>query len=554
MPDGFDIWKLLAGAALFLIGIGFMEEALKDLAGRRFKLFLKKQTGNKIRAIAGGAVVTALMQSSTVVNLLILSLVGAGVLKLQNALAVMLGSNLGTTFTGWVIATFGFQLNIESFSLPILAVAGLMMVLTAKNTVLNRWSVFLAGFSFLFVGLGYMNEGMAEFVRQTDLTRFSNYPLVVFIIIGLILTALVQASSITVALTLSALFTQAITLHMAAAIVLGAEIGTTLKLALASLKGLAVKKRVALGNILFNTITSVVMMLLLNPVLQLIVEIMNVKNPLYALVLFQSFINLSGIILFFPFLNVFGRFLEKRFRDESSMEFLNKVSTSDTEMALDAFEKETKHFLLHLIEFGKKIFNLNSPEKNADEKSHSFLNESVPEMYDAMKFHYGELHTFYMSSQKHINTPVVSRRFDQLMSSIRNTMYGAKSIKDAIPDIEHIRNSSNDSKYSYYLNLKEQILHFYDDLLPVLDHGPAAESFDQLLLLYKNVQADYAAGLKKIYAKENEASLSAIEISTLLNLNREMITAHKSVIYASKDYLLLAEKADYFDELPGFIR
>jgi phosphate:Na+ symporter len=251
---------------------------------------------------------------------------------------------------------------------------------------------------------------------------------------------------------------------------------------------------------------------------------------------------------------LFGRFLEKRFRDESSMEFLNKVSAADSELALDAFEKETRQFLLHLLEFGMKIFNLNSSEKGENEKNHSFLNASVPEMYDSMKFHYGELHTFYISSQQNISNSAVSRRLDQLMSSIRNTMYAAKSIKDAIPDIEHLRNSSNDAKYSYFINLKQQVAHFYQELLPVLEQGPSAESFDQLLLLYRKVQTEYAAGLKKIYEKDDEVQLSAIEISTLLNLNREMITAHKSVIYALKDYLLLAEKADYFDELPGFIR
>lgn len=554
MPDGFDIWKLLAGAALFLIGIRFMEEALKELAGRGFKLFLKRQTGNKIRAIAGGAVVTAFMQSSSVINLLILSLVGAGVLKMQNALAVMLGSNLGTTFTGWVIATLGFKLNLESFSLPIMAVAGLLFVFTSKTSVLNHWSRFMAGFSFLFIGLGFMNQGMTEFVRQTDLTRFSGFPLIVFIGVGLVFTALVQASSVTIALALSALFVNAITLPMAAAIVLGAEIGTTVKLALASINGPSAKKRVALGNILFNSITTILVIVFLKPVLHFIVEILNVSNPLYALVFFQSFINLAGIILFFPFLNVFGRFLEKRFRDESTMEFLNKVLASDTELALEALEKETRQFLYHLIEFGRKVFNINAPLKKEGEKNHSFSDMPVPEMYEAMKFHYGELHAFYTRSRENINRTDVARRFNQLISSIRNTMYAAKSIKDAIPDIQQLRNSSNDTKYGYYLLLKKNASEFYLGVLPVLNAGQEDVSFANLLFLYKMVQEEYSACIKKIHEKEIENQLSALEISTLLNLNRETITAYKSAIYALKDYLLSAEKAEYFDELPGFIR
>ena len=105
---------MLAGIALFLLGMRLLEESLQQLTGRAFKLFLKRQTASKPKAILGGAVVTAILQSSSVVNLMVLAFVGANVLQMQNALAVMLGSNLGTTFSSWIIATVGFKLNIEN--------------------------------------------------------------------------------------------------------------------------------------------------------------------------------------------------------------------------------------------------------------------------------------------------------------------------------------------------------------------------------------------------------------------------------------------------------
>jgi phosphate:Na+ symporter len=145
-----DIWKVLAGVAIFLLGIKFLEESLQQLAGRKFKLFLKRQTSNKIKAIGGGAIVTGALQSSSLVSLMVLAFVGAGVITMQNALAVILGANLGTTIDSWIVALIGFKVNIERFSLPIAGIAGLGFAIFNKQTKLYNWSRVLIGFFFFF--------------------------------------------------------------------------------------------------------------------------------------------------------------------------------------------------------------------------------------------------------------------------------------------------------------------------------------------------------------------------------------------------------------------
>lgn len=147
-----DTWKLLAGIAIFLLGMHFLEEALKSLTGRSFKLFLKKNTTSKPAAITGGAIVTAVLQSSSVVNLMVLAFVGAGVITMHNALAIMLGSNLGTTVSSWIIVTLGFQLNLESFALPVIGISGIAMVLVNSDSRWRNWCMFFLGFGFLFLG------------------------------------------------------------------------------------------------------------------------------------------------------------------------------------------------------------------------------------------------------------------------------------------------------------------------------------------------------------------------------------------------------------------
>src|SRR5580765_2025640 len=130
MNSLFQIWKLLAGIAIFLLGMRFLEESLRHLAGRPFKLFLRKQTSSKVKAIFGGAIVTGILQSSSVVNLMVLAFVGANVIQMQNALAVILGANLGTTLDSWIVAGIGFKFNIESIAFPIAGVSGIIFSLS----------------------------------------------------------------------------------------------------------------------------------------------------------------------------------------------------------------------------------------------------------------------------------------------------------------------------------------------------------------------------------------------------------------------------------------
>ncbi len=554
MNYSFDIWSLLAGAVLFLIGIGFMEEATKLLAGRRFKLFLKKQTTNKVKAIFGGAVATALMQSSSVINLLILSLVGAGVLKMNNALAVMLGSNVGTTFTSWIIATFGFKINVESFALPLLAVAGLTYFFSKPNSNWSNSFRFLIGFSFLFVGLGYMNNGMLDFVKSTNLAAFSTYPVLFFLLVGLVLTALVQASSVTIAITLSALYAKAINLPMAAAIVLGAEIGTTLKLAIASLNGSAPKKRVALGNILFNSVTALIMLLFLNPVLNLITVQLQLQDPLIGLVFFQSMLNILGVFLFFPFLNLFGNFLENRYQTNKETIYINDTDPADTANALEALHKETNHFIAQVGLFCVHAFDPENKQFSDDIQENAFEKKSITDMYTHVKQLYGSIHSFCIRLTNQSMSSNEVERTAKLMSSLRNAMYAAKSMKDALTDIEQLRNSSNDEKFAFFLKSKKEIEAYYKQVFLLLKESDKNRSFELLSELYNNIQLVYAEKLSHIYHDHLSNQLNEIEISTLLNFNRELITSHKSMIFSLKDFLLTRQQALYFEEQPGFIR
>ena len=549
-----DIWKFLAGIAIFLLGMNFLEESLRHLAGRPFKLFLKKQTSNKLKGITGGAIVTGILQSSSIVNLMVLAFVGAGVIQMQNALAVILGANLGTTLNSWIIATVGFSFNLEDFALPAAGISGIIMMLVNKESRWYQWSKLIFGFSFLFIGLNYIKTGIEGLVQHVNLDSVKEQPAIVFLIIGFLITSLVQSSSATVAIALSALNVNAISLVSAMAIVLGAEVGTTIKLVLASIKGIAAKKRVAAGNFLFNSISTVIVLILLNPINYFIIEMVGIRDNLIALVFFQSLVNLAGIILFYPLLEISGKFLEKRFagKDDESL-FISKVSTADGDLALDALEKETHNFIFHVLSFTVNAFD-NEYEVPETIRDKDFERKQVREKYEHIKNFYGDIHRFSVRFRNTLLHQQGLARLDQLISCIRNGMYAAKNIQDALHDIDQLRNSSNDVKYGFYKKNENRIVSFCKNVSTLLAKKGTDGNFNEVTGIYENIQKGYTENLQELYKEGMAKHLSQSEISTLINFNREMYTAYKSFVFAIKDFLLDHDEAKHFDELPGFIR
>ncbi len=555
MASYFDSWKMLAGVAFFLLAMNFMESTLGILGGRRFKLFLKKHTTSKLEAIGGGVIVTGLLQSSSIVNLLVLNMVGAGVLKMENALALMLGSNLGTTVNSWLLATIGFSYSFEVFVLPVVGITGIAMAFISME---NKWFLvfkFLFSLAFLFVALGYIKTGMEEFVKQTNLSAIASYPLIIFLLLGILLTAIVQSSSAVIALTLSALYTNAITLLIAMAIVLGGEIGTTLKLFLAAAKGSASKKRVALGNFLFNLITVTVIFFLLRPLNYVLSKALPLNDHLIALVIFQSLVNLLCIILFLPFLRIFGNFLLKRFeeKEEGSL-YISKVSVSDMDNALDALDQETKYFINHVIQYSLNSFNINEGKISNINVSKNFTRKSVSQQYNYIKQLHGEMHGFYLKLLSEASDKIVTERLEQLISAIRNSMYAAKNIRDAQHDIEQMRNSSNDIKYNFYIQSSEKLEHLYEKIKFLLNSKEVENCLQDLTLLYHSITSGYTSTLGSLYKDSVANKVNELEITTLVNFNRELYTSFKSILFGLKDYLLTVKEAEFFDTQPGFIR
>ncbi|MBX2943389.1 MAG: Na/Pi cotransporter family protein [Cyclobacteriaceae bacterium] len=546
---------MIAGIGLFLLGTTFLEEALSKLAGRSFKVFLKEQTNNKLKAVASGAIVTAVLQSSSVVGLMVLAFVGSGVLAMQNALSVILGANIGTTLTSWIVATLGFKINIESLAYPIVGIFGIAMTLFPSEHKGFHWSKFMLGFGLLFIGLSFMKSGFEEVANGFDFAVLNNYSIIVFVLAGFVLTSLIQSSSATVAIILTALNSDAITLLAAMAMVLGSEVGTTIKLLIASVKGIAAKKRVAFGNFIYNTFIIVVVLIALKPINTFIIKVLAIQDDLLALVMFQSGINILGVIVFFPFITAFGKLLNNMFTEDSEyVKYIASVpSLAGGGLALDALEKETRRFMLIVIDFITSSFSDSaSPPVGRKESDYKF--KSVREKYDYLKQVHGEMHAYAIKlNSVGLNTNE-QERLDRINSSIRNSMFAAKSVKDTHHDIDQFKNSSNDVKYQIYQHRSEELGKFYERLSGLLTKDDEYNAFEDMVDLYNTIQKGYTEELNNLYKEGIGHQLSDMEISTLINFNREVYNSYKAIVWAAKDILLTKNQAQYFGELPGFIR
>lgn len=551
--SSFNVWQVLAGLAFFMIGMGYLEQATKKLAGRSFKLFLKKQATHTLRAIGGATIVTGILQSSSIVNLMVLAFASTGIINMQHALALMLGSNLGTTLSTWIIATIGFKVNISAYAMPLLSIAGISRAFFKKELQAYAWLTLLLGIGFLFFGLGIMQAGMFEFVKAFDLGQLKGFHPLVFLVAGLVITSLIQSSSATVAIVLAALDVHALNLTGAMAIVLGAEIGTTVKLLLASIDGAAIKKKVAFGNSIMNTIVVSMMFLLLGWIRIFITDVLEVANPLIAISFFQTFINMASVIIFLPILKPFGSVLDRLFKNNSNyVQYINKVPATDADISLEALRKEVIYFNECVILFcadalGLKLENLKFPNQQE-----GYLSRGLMGKYEYIKHLHGGIYEYYIKLQKGDMMDDTVKLLNRLMSSARNAMYAGKSIKDALPDIDQLKNSANEVKYRFYVLSQQAIAVKCDVLADVIRKD---EPFlEDIITIYQSVQIGYTSSLNGLYQRELAGKLNETEISTLINYNREVFSALKSLVLAIKDCVLEEKEAAYFDELPGFIK
>lgn len=550
-----ELWRLLAGVVLFILGMNMLETSLQSLSGRKFKLFLRRQTAKPLTAAVGGAAVTGLLQSSSVVNLVVLALVGAGTLPMKNALAVVLGSNLGTTFDTWIVASVGFKFDIQAFATPLVGIAGIWSLLVNKEKPLHSYLSFMFGIGLLFFGLNIMQTSMEEVFNAGEISLLSGHPLYLYLAAGVAITAMIQSSSATVAIVLSALYAQAITLPEAAAMVLGSEVGTTLKLLIVAVNREASMKKVALGNLIFNAGTTIILFFFVERLVELLTASFGIRDPLIALALFQTSLNFVSLLIFFPLLKPIAGILDRIYANGARLtSYITPIPVEDSDIAIHLLEQETLNFQKAVISYASEIFEMEDDSGPHREDSLSLPGKTETEKYQSIKHLHGDIYAYNITLQQRNLKEEDTKRLDKIMSSVRNAMYAAKNIKDAIPDLVQLRNSANEHKYKFYCKAKGKAQLLIRRMTKLIHSEESSTRFADLVGIYDTVQKSYTETLNDLYKNDQAGRISEVDISTIINFNREEFGAFKSLVIGLKDVLLNEDQAKYFDDIPGFIR
>jgi phosphate:Na+ symporter len=338
--------SIIGGLGLFILAIEMMTDGIKLAAGSKLRHFLAKSSKTPLRGIFSGFLMTAIVQSSSAVTVASIGFVNAGLINMRQALGIIYGSNVGTTMTGWLVAIIGFKLNIQAFALPMIGF-GMLLKLVNQTGRLASFGMALVGFGLFFVGIDVLKSAFDGIVLAFDITQFSAdgvSGVIVFLLIGIVMTILTQSSSASIALTITAASSGLVGVYAAGAMVIGANVGTTSTALIAAIGATSHAKRVAAAQVIFNVSTAMVAIITL-PMLFYLVEHSNLGfelsvNAAVFLAVFHTIFNVLGVLLIYPLNNRLALFLEKRFltweERESHPRFLDKAIAQTPVLAVNA--------------------------------------------------------------------------------------------------------------------------------------------------------------------------------------------------------------------------
>ena len=353
-----QFFEICGGLGLFIFGIKQLSDSLQKASSSSIRNILSSITKNRFRGILSGTLITSLIQSSSGTTVIVVSLVNAGLLKLPEAISIIMGANIGTTFTAWIVSFFGFKFSINLFALPVISIGAVLYFIKGNRNKI--WAEVLIGFGLLFLGLNFLKNGVPDIKSNPEVFAFLNqfhskgiFSFFFFIATGTIITVIVQSSSATVALTITLAMKGWIPFESAAAMILGENLGTTITALLASIPANRMAKRAALSHTLFN-VAGIIWMIFAFPFFINIVDkiwpgdpLKDIDNVRYHLSLFHSLFNITNTLLlvwFIPIItNIVNKLIKQTTIEENyHLKYIGTILHENPEFNLVEASKETQ--------------------------------------------------------------------------------------------------------------------------------------------------------------------------------------------------------------------
>lgn len=417
-----DALQLFGSLGLFLFGMKVMSDALMDLAGDKMRSILARLTSNRFLGVFTGFFITSVIQSSSATTLMVVSFSNASLLTLTESISVIMGANIGTTITAWLIAILGFKVSMSTIALPLV---GLGVAFTfAKKESLKNWGIFIVGFAVLFIGLQFLKDAVPNIKENPEMLEFLTgftdlgfWSVLIFLFIGTLLTVIIQSSSATMAVTLIMCAQGWIPFELAAAMVLGENIGTTITANIAAVVANFHAKRTARAHLLFNIIGVIWVLILFYPFLRMVSWVAvkwGSESPYLSaaaipvgISLFHTIFNILNTFVLIWFVKPIARLVERVVPEKEAgvlaidtPKFLTKTIAKYPETLIASLQKESKRLYKNTIfEIVTHALNIHREDIKSDEKikrvikqSTEDLNTDVSELYyTRVKKIYGEI-------------------------------------------------------------------------------------------------------------------------------------------------------------------
>lgn len=562
-----DFQEIAAGVAIFLFGMMMLEDGFKLFSGGLLEKILAKATASVPRAIGFGTLTTTIMQSSSLVTIITISFLSAGLITLTAGVAIIFGANIGTTTGAWLVAGFGLKVDIAAYAMPMLAFSIVLVFQSSKY--LRGLGFVLAGMGFLFLGIHYMKVGFEAFQTHFDLNRFAMAGLVgliVYTLIGAAMTVVMQSSHATMVIIITALAASQISYENALALAIGSNIGTTITAILGALTANFQGRRLALAHLVFNVVTAAVALIFIVPLMQAvdgISDAFGIAENDYALKLavFHSIFNILGVAIMLPMLTRLIRLLEGWFPeprpDISTPIYLTDATDDFPEAAAEALRKELGHLMKNaeaIIATGLNldlaaVLRANNIAETV-EASRTPLPIDFDSSYDQ---HIKPLHSAIVEFTSRMglrgkNTP------ESTMHRIHDLREGAGRVVRAVKAVKHLR--GNATRYTetdhgattvLYNAIRSEIARMLVEMDKIRNED--SESRSALSLDEERVQAKraYKDAIHVTEALIRDGSLTASEATSILNDSQYGYEALKDMIEACK--ILHAEKDSGLEEV-----
>jgi len=529
-----DFKIIAAGVAIFLFGMLSLEEGFKAFTGGLLENLLRRTTDRLWKSLSFGVVTTTVMQSSSLVSVITISFLSAGLIPLIAGIGIIFGANLGTTTGAWLVAGFGLKVNIASYAMP-MVVFGVILIFQ-KTKELKGIGYVLAGLGFLFLGIHYMKEGFDAFKSTIDLTAYavSGYAgVLLFTLIGLVATVIMQSSHATLVLIITALAAQQITYENALALAIGANLGTTITAIIGSLSSNVDGRRLAVAHLIFNLTTAIVAIALIFQLTRGVDTIshwLGIADDDYTLKLavFHTVFNTIGVLIMLPLISTLVNFLQSalhaKVRTMAQPRYLNVSSISLADTALEAVRKETLHLYdnaFDIIAGGLRLdpqaIRSERPLAEAIDSSGRIRSIDIDEQYNLnVKSLYSEI-IAYISRAQASMTPAQIDDLFALRAAGKDVVEAIKDTKHLQKNLDIYRGSNNLSIAAEYNAIRLELATVLRGLERVRERGDdSAEvlSLDELKVEMKAIDKGLLARLDDLVRKD---LISAQMATSLIN-------------------------------------